>query len=139
MTEEPEDRTSENPSSDRPPLADQIRAKMDEYDVDRHLSDLASTVEQVVRTGMAKAGEFAHEHKGDLERLLDKATDAVDRRTDGKHADTIAQVRGSLERGVDKIAEQRGDGTPDEPGPAGPPGPQSPQSPPGPPSPPSNG
>ncbi len=88
---------------------------MDEYDVDRHLNELATTLESAVRTGMAKAGEFAHEHKGDLERLFDKAAGAVDRRTDGKHADTIQQVRGSLERGVDKIADQRSDGTPDEP------------------------
>ena len=116
MTEKPDDPSSAQPSSDRPPLADQIRAKMDEYDVDRHLNELAATVEQVVLTGMAKAGEFAHEHKGDLERLFDKAADAVDRRTEGKHADTIQQVRGSLERGVDKIAEQRADGTADEPG-----------------------
>ena len=116
MTEKPDDPSSAQPSSDRPPLADQIRAKMDEYDVDRHLNELAATVEQVVRSGMAKAGEFAHEHKGDLERLFDKAADAVDRRTEGKHADTIQQVRGSLERGVDKIAEQRTDATPDEPG-----------------------
>jgi hypothetical protein len=59
---------------------------------------------------MAKAGELAHEHKGDLERLFDKAAEAVDRRTEGKHAEKIQQVRGSLERGVDKLAEQRDGG-----------------------------
>ena len=64
---------------------------------------------------MAKAGELAHEHKGDIERLLDKAASALDRRTDGKHADTISQVRGSLERGVEKIADQRPVTAPDEP------------------------
>ena len=114
MTDKPDDQTSEQ-ASERPPLADQIRAKMDEYDVDRHLNDLASTLEQAVRTGMAKAGEFAHEHRGDVERFLDKAASAVDRRTDGKHADTIQQVRGSIERGVERIAEQRQDGTDDAP------------------------
>jgi MT0933-like antitoxin protein len=112
MTEKPEDQSSEN---ERPALGDQIRAKLEEYDVDRHLNELATTLESAVRTGMAKAGEFAHEHKGDLERLFDKAADAVDRRTDGKHADMIQQVRGSLERGVDKIADQRSDETPGEP------------------------
>ena len=119
MTDKPEGQPSDRPYEDpsaRPPLADQIRSKMDEYDVDRHLNDLATTVEQAVRIGMSKAGEFAHEHKGDLERLFDKAAGAVDRRTDGKHADTIQQVRGTLERGVDKIAEQRTDGSPGEPG-----------------------
>lgn len=114
MTEKPEDQPSEK-SSERPPLADQIRAKMDEYEVDRHLNEIATTLEHAVRTGVAKAGEFAHEHKGDLERLIDKAAGAVDRRTDGRHADKIQQVRGSIERGVDKIADQRDGGTPKEP------------------------
>ena len=116
MTENPQDRPSE-----KPPLADTIRAKLDEYEVDRHLNDLASSVEQAVRQGVTKAGELAHEHKGDIDRLLDKAASAVDRRTDGKHADRISQVRGSLERGVEKIADQRGGDTPEEPGPDVPP------------------
>jgi RNA-splicing ligase RtcB len=115
MTEKPQEQPEEG-SSSKPPLADQIKAKMDEYELDRHLNDLATTLEHAVRTGMTKAGEFAHEHKGDFERLIDKAATAVDRRTDGKHADKIQQVRGSLERGVDKIAEQRDDGTPGEQG-----------------------
>ena len=114
MTEKPEDQSAED-SSSRPPLADQIKAKMDEYEVDRHLNDIATTIEGAVRQGVAKAGEFAHEHKGDLERLFDKAADVVDRRTEGKHAERIQQVRGSLERGVDKIADQREGGTPDDP------------------------
>jgi RNA-splicing ligase RtcB len=113
MTDKPEEQPSEH-ASERPPLADQIKAKMDEYEVDRHLNELASTLENAVRTGMSKAGEFAHEHKGDLERLFDKAASAVDRHTDGRHADKIQQVRGSLGRGVDRIADQREDGTPDE-------------------------
>jgi hypothetical protein len=83
---------------------------MEEYDVDRHLTELATTIEGAVRTGVAKAGSLVHEHKGDIDRLLDKAAGVVDRHTDGKHADRISQVRGTLERGVDRIAEQREDG-----------------------------
>src|SRR5262249_32088910 len=102
--------------ADQPSLADQIRAKMDEYDVDRHLNELATTIDHVVREGLQKVGELAHEHRGDIERLFEKVASAVDTRTDGRHADTIEQVRGSIERGVDKIADQRHDGTPDDPG-----------------------
>jgi hypothetical protein len=99
----------------RPGLADTIRAKMEEYEVDRHLNELAGTLEHAVRQGMARAGELAHEHRGDIERLIDKAASAVDRRTEGRHADRIDQVRGTLERGVEKIAHQRHDagGEPD--------------------------
>jgi ElaB/YqjD/DUF883 family membrane-anchored ribosome-binding protein len=117
MTENPQDQPSDRPS-DRPPLAETIRAKMEQYEVDRHLNEIATTLENAVRQGVAKAGELAHEHRGDIERLIDKAADAVDRRTEGKHADRIQQVRGSLERGVERIAEHRDSGTPDTDGPA---------------------
>jgi RNA-splicing ligase RtcB len=124
MSDQPEDQShptsqptpppTSEPPSNKPPLVDAIRAKMEEYDVDRHLNDLASTLESAVRQGVAKAGELAHEHKGDIDRLLDKAAGAVDRHTDGRHADRISQVRGSLERGVGRIADQRETGAPGE-------------------------
>ena len=101
--------SSDEGGSAKPSFGDSIRAKVEEYELDRHLAELAGTVEHAVRQGVARAGELAHEHKGDIERLIDKAAGAVDRRTDGKHADTINQVRGSLERGVARIAEQRPD------------------------------
>jgi RNA-splicing ligase RtcB len=122
MTEKPHEQPSEEASgqaSERPPLADQIKAKMDEYEVDRHLEDIAATLEHAVRTGLSMAGEFAHEHRDDIERLIDKAASAVDRHTDGRHADKVQQVRGSLGRGVEKLADQREDGTPDVSGSAG--------------------
>jgi hypothetical protein len=103
---------------DRPseqPLGDRLRAKLDEYDVERHLNDLATTVEGVVRDGMSRAGGLVHEHKDDIGGWIDRAAGVVDRRTEGKHADKISQVRGSLERGVDKIADQRHGGPPDSP------------------------
>lgn len=102
-------------------LGDSVRAKLDEYEVERHLNELAGSLEQAVRQGVAKAGELAHEHKGDIERLFDKAANVVDRRTEGRHADKINQVRGSIERGMDRIAEHRTGGTPDDPEPHVPP------------------
>ena len=114
MSDQPPDQSSHDPS-ERPPLHETIRAKMEEYEVERHLNEIASSLEHAVRQGVAKAGELAHELKGDLERLFDKAASALDSRTDGKHADTISQVRGSLERGVEKIADQRSGDAPDEP------------------------
>jgi hypothetical protein len=106
----PDDHAAHPRPSGRPPLADSIRAKLDEYDVDRHLGDLAHTLENAVHQGMSKAGDLVHEHRGDIDRLLDKAAGVVERHTDAKHADKITQVRGSLERGVDRIAEQRDGG-----------------------------
>lgn len=127
MTDKPDEQPAE-PASERPPLADQIKSKMDEYEIDRHLDELATTLEHAVRTGITKVGEFAHEHKDDIERFIDKAAGAVDRRTEGRHADKIQQVAGSLGRGIDKIADQREGAVPDEaPGEA--PGPTAPDDP----------
>ncbi|HEX4471797.1 MAG TPA: antitoxin [Nocardioides sp.] len=115
MPDQPSDQPSDQPTDKptdpaaKPPLGDTIRAKLEEYEVDRHLNDLATTLESAVRQGVARAGELAHEHKGDIDRLLDKAASAVDRHTDGKHAERISQVRGTLDRGVERIADQRSD------------------------------
>ena len=117
MTDNPQGESAPNPS-ERPPLGETIRAKMDEYELDRHLNEFATSLEDAVRRGVAKVGELAHEHKGDIDRLLDKAAGVVDRRTEGRHADKINQVRGSLERGVEKIADQRSGGAPTEEPPA---------------------
>jgi hypothetical protein len=92
---------------EKPPISETIRAKMEEYEVERRVNELASQAEHAVRQGIAKAGELTYEHRGDIERWLDKAAGAVDRRTDGKHADRIVEVRGRLERGVEKLVEQR--------------------------------
>lgn len=113
-SEQPSEHPSEG-SSGRPPFAETLRGKLEEYDVERHLGDLAGTLEHAVRQGVASVGQLAHEHQGDLRRLFGKAADAVDRRTEGRHADTINQVRGSLERGVEKIADHRSAATTEEP------------------------
>lgn len=101
----------ENPSDQ--PLGERIRAKLDEYEVERHLNELATTVEHAVRQGMTRAGEIVHDHQDDIDGWLDKAASVVDRRTEGRHAEKISQVRGSLERGVERIADQRHGGTTD--------------------------
>ena len=94
---------------DKPSFADQVKALLDEYDVERRLGEIADQADQLVRQGLAVAGEFAHEHRADVGRWFDKAADAVNGRTDGRHASTLEEVRGVLDRGVERIAEQRPD------------------------------
>jgi hypothetical protein len=118
MSDQPSQQPSDEQPAARPPLADAIKAKMEEYEVDRHLNDFADTIEGAVRQGVAKAGAVVHEHRDDIDRLLDKAAGLVDRHTDGKHTERVSDVRGSLERGVAKLADQRPDVEPGaEPGP----------------------
>jgi RNA-splicing ligase RtcB len=90
----------------KPPISETIRAKLEEYDVERRIDELAQQTEQLVEQGRARAGALAREHRDDITRLLDQAADAVDRRTDGKHASRIGRLRLHLERGVERLADQ---------------------------------
>ena len=104
------------------PLAETLRAKLEEYDVERHLEDFAAQFEQAVRQGMETVGALAHEHRDDIGGFLSRTAEALDRRTDGRHAETISEVRGQLERGMELLAQQR----PDDSGPTGPADPSGP-------------
>jgi hypothetical protein len=123
---DPSDDTSDQPTDDerdpveRPseptPFAETLRAKLEEYDVERHLGDFAAQLEDAVRQGVEAIGSLAHEHRDEVVGFLSRTAEAIDRRTDGRHAETISEVRGQLERGVERIAEQR----PDDSGPTDP-------------------
>ncbi len=103
---------------EKPSFADQVKALLEEYDVERRLTELADQADHLVRQGLALAGEFAHDHREDVGRMFDQVADAVNGRTEGRHASTLQEVRGVLDRGVERIAEQRPGG--EEDGPADP-------------------
>ena len=94
----------------KPPISETIKAKLEEHEVERRVSELAIQAEHLLQQGRARAAALAREHRDDIDRLLDRATDAVDRRTDGRHASRIGQVRHQLDRGVERLAEQDPDG-----------------------------
>ncbi len=66
-----------------------------------------------------KAGELARTHGDKLDRGLDKATDAINRRTDGKHAGKLADLAERAKGAMGDLAEGRGEprGYGDEPPP----------------------
>jgi len=94
-------------SAEPTPFAETVRDKFEEFEVERHLEDFAAQLEQVVRQGIETIGALAHEHRDDIGGFLSRTAEAIDRRTDGRHAETISQVRGQIERGVERLAEQR--------------------------------
>lgn len=88
-------------------FTESLKAKLDELDVDRRVNELVAQAEDVVVRGVTRAGELTHEHRDQIDGLLDRAGSAVDRRTDGKYADRIGRVRSQVDRGVERLAEQR--------------------------------
>ena len=94
----------------KPPISETIKAKLEQYQVERRASELATQAEHLILQGRTRAAELARAHRDDIDRLLDRATDAVDRRTEGKHASRLGQMRHHVDRGVDRIADQDPDG-----------------------------
>jgi hypothetical protein len=89
------------------PITEALKDKLDELEVERHLAELAAQAEEAVVRGVARAGAMTHDNRDRIEGFLDRAGEAVDRRTEGKYADQIVRVRSQLDRGVEKLAEKR--------------------------------
>ncbi len=108
---------TDQPRDDKP-LTEQLKAKLDELELERHLKEAAVQAEELARTAIGKAGEVVHTNSDKISAFLDKAGASIDEKTEGKYAEQVAKVRGLVDTGVAKIAEQR-PGATGEPG-AGP-------------------
>lgn len=91
-------------------FADNIKARIKDADVEKQLTELVDEGEKLVKEAVTKAGDVAHERRGDVESWLDKATGTVNDKTEGKYADQVSKVRNTLLGGLDKLAQRR---TPD--------------------------
>jgi hypothetical protein len=101
------DQRDREPPMPRKPITDALKDKLDELEVERHLAELAAQAEDAVIRGVTRAGEMTHENRDRIGGFLDRAAQAADRRTDGRYADRIGRVRSQVDRGVDRLADQR--------------------------------
>ena len=88
-------------------FADNIKAKLKDVEVERQLTDLVDEGEKLVKDTVTKAGDIAHDKRGDVEGWLDKASGAINDKTEGKYADKVTKVRDTLLGGLDRLAERR--------------------------------
>ena len=92
-----------------------LKQKIDELDLDRRLNDVVDSAEHVLGKVVETAGGYAHDHRDDIERTLDKVTGTIEDRTEGKYSDRVDQLRRQLGTGLDRLAERRqGDTDPTE-------------------------
>lgn len=72
-----------------------------------------------------KVTEVAHTHGDKVGQALDKGADAVNRRTQGKHAEKVHDLAGRAKKAIEDLGEQppgqtqTDDGPPGRPPPAG--------------------
>ena len=56
-------------------FADNIKTKIKDAEVERHLTGLVDEGEKLVKESVAKAGDLAHDKRDDVEGWLDRASD----------------------------------------------------------------
>ncbi|MFN8190079.1 MAG: antitoxin [Nocardioidaceae bacterium] len=93
-------------------FVDDLKKLAEDLELERRAAELTATAEQVFSRGLGMAGDFAHEHAGDVEAFLDKAGGAIDERTDGRFHDQWQTLAGGVTAAWGMLAAQR---TPDEP------------------------
>lgn len=96
-------------------ISDQLKQTIDDLEIEKHLSRLIAQAEDTVVRAVAAAGGYAHQHREDVARFVERAGGAVNERTDDRFADVVDSVSSQVNRGVAKLAEQRAtDETTDE-------------------------
>jgi ElaB/YqjD/DUF883 family membrane-anchored ribosome-binding protein len=80
---------------------------IDELDLDRRVNEFVGQTETLLKRAVETAADFAHEHRDDVDRALDRITAQIEDRTDGRYADQVGKVRGQVEIGLTRLAERR--------------------------------
>ncbi|WP_104105191.1 Rv0909 family putative TA system antitoxin [Nocardioides sp. 616] len=93
-------------------LAKDLKAKIDELELERRLKAIIDDTEKTAGEAVEKAGGLAHERRDDIARTLDKATEKINAQTKGQYVDKVEKVRHSLLEGLDKLAARRRLGDP---------------------------
>lgn len=86
-----------------------LKQKIDEIDLDRRVNEAAVTAEKVMHRAVETAAGLAHDHRDDVERVLDRVTASIEERTEGRYSDRVDRLRHQLETGLDRLAERRTD------------------------------
>lgn len=92
-----------------------LKKMIDELDLDRRVNEFAVQAETVLKKAAATAADFASEHRDDVDRTLDKLTNGIDERTNGKYAAHVGKVRDTVQTGLSKFTERRSGTDPDGP------------------------
>ncbi|MFZ2501477.1 MAG: antitoxin [Nocardioides sp.] len=71
------------------------------------LKELADTANKSILEARAKVGALAHDNRGKLAEIVERAGAAIDDKTQGKYADNVAKAKTQALRLVDKVADAR--------------------------------
>jgi hypothetical protein len=84
---------------------DQLKAKIDEIDVDAKLTQLGETAAAIMQTAKEQAASLIQDNRAKVDELIEKATSAIDEKTEGKYHDKVVKAKASFVTGLDKLQE----------------------------------
>lgn len=90
-------------------INENLKKKIDELDLDRRINEATENAEVLLKRALATAGGLAHEHRDDVDRVLDKVTAVITERTEGKYTEQVEKVRGTVDTGLERLAQRRED------------------------------
>lgn len=88
-----------------------LKKIVDDLDLDRRVNEFVVQTEALLNRAVDTAADYAHEHREDVDRALDRITAQIDERTDGKYAEHVGKVRGQVELGLIRLADRRPEDT----------------------------
>ena len=87
-------------------FGEQIKHKADEVNLQGKAKDFGDAVVEVAKAALGLAAGYAAENREKVDGALNKATQTIDEKTGGKHADTVTKVRAQVDKGIDKLVEK---------------------------------
>ena len=93
-------------------FGEQLKSKADEVHLQEKAKDFGDAVVEMAKAAMSAAAAYAQENRGKVDGALDKAEAKITEKAGTKHADTVTKVRTSVDKGIDKLVEQRAQATP---------------------------
>ena len=88
-------------------FGEQIKHKADEVNLQGKAKDFGDAVVEVAKAALGLAAGYAAENREKVDGALNKATQTIDEKTGGKHADTVTKVRAQVDKGIDKLVEHK--------------------------------
>lgn len=88
-------------------INDQLKAKIDEMDLDTRIGQVKEQAGKAFQQVKEQAGSLLHENREKVDELIEKATTAIDEKTEGKYHDKVTKAKASFASGLDKIEDSR--------------------------------
>lgn len=105
-------------------MFDKLKQKAAELGLPEKTEQLQEAATKAAHQAKEKAGDLAEQNRDKVTGALDKATQVIDEKTDGKYHNQVTKATGAVSKGVDKLAEQgkhAGPAASETPGPDQPP------------------